>query len=164
MIAIHPPGAGLDDFDWRISMAGVAADGPFSRFPGIDRTLLVLDGGPLELAVSGRPPARLDRRSVPFGFPGDDPAAATLLGAPVTDLNVMTRRGRFAHAVRRLELAGPDAIGCGHDTCVVFCWAGEVDAGGTPIGPHDALLLQGPCSLAPRGGPATVVVICIRSA
>jgi len=38
-IAISPQGAGLADFDWRVSMATVASDGPFSVFPGIDRTL-----------------------------------------------------------------------------------------------------------------------------
>lgn len=31
-IAIAPPGATLDAFDWRISTARVEAAGPFSRF------------------------------------------------------------------------------------------------------------------------------------
>ena len=43
-IAIGPPGATLDAFDWRISMARVASDGPFSSFPGVDRTLSIIDG------------------------------------------------------------------------------------------------------------------------
>ena len=38
-VAVSPEGAGLDHFDWRISMARVEQDGPFSTFPGIDRTL-----------------------------------------------------------------------------------------------------------------------------
>ncbi|MBV9975040.1 MAG: HutD family protein, partial [Hyphomicrobiales bacterium] len=38
-IIASPEGAGLDEFDWRISMARVATDGPFSRFAGVDRTL-----------------------------------------------------------------------------------------------------------------------------
>ena len=41
-IAVEPSGASLDTFAWRISVARVAADGPFSEFPGIDRTLAVL--------------------------------------------------------------------------------------------------------------------------
>ncbi len=36
-IAIWPDGVALDAFDWRISMARVAADGPFSAFAGVDR-------------------------------------------------------------------------------------------------------------------------------
>lgn len=36
--------AAHSEFDWRISMATVATDEPFSIFPGIDRTLSILDG------------------------------------------------------------------------------------------------------------------------
>jgi environmental stress-induced protein Ves len=43
-IAVAPMGASLDDFDWRVSMARVASDGPFSEFAGIDRTLDILKG------------------------------------------------------------------------------------------------------------------------
>jgi environmental stress-induced protein Ves len=35
-IAVFPDGAGLSDFDWRVSMARVDGDGPFSSFPGIE--------------------------------------------------------------------------------------------------------------------------------
>ena len=52
-IAIAPPGAGLDDFDWRISLATISEDGPFSVFPGIDRTLILhtTEGPNVEAAV-----------------------------------------------------------------------------------------------------------------
>lgn len=43
-IAAHPVGATTDNFDWRISMARVEGDGPFSTFPDIDRTLTILEG------------------------------------------------------------------------------------------------------------------------
>ena len=43
-IAISPPDAGFDDFDWRISVATIAADGPFSAFAGIDRVITLLAG------------------------------------------------------------------------------------------------------------------------
>ncbi|MGI2035464.1 HutD family protein [Rhizobium panacihumi] len=32
-IAVFPPDASIDDFDWRISMATVAPDDPFPRSP-----------------------------------------------------------------------------------------------------------------------------------
>ena len=41
-IAVHPAGASIDDFGWRVSMAGVAEDGDFSLFPGIAITLTVV--------------------------------------------------------------------------------------------------------------------------
>ena len=46
-----PEGASLDTFDWRISMARVASDGPFSEFPGIDRTLAVVEGSGMVLTI-----------------------------------------------------------------------------------------------------------------
>ena len=73
-IAVSPEGAGFADFDWRVSMARVAGDGPFSAFPGIDRTLTVLDGGVLHLSVGGREPVRLAPDSAPFSFAGDEEA------------------------------------------------------------------------------------------
>ena len=32
-IAVHPAGAALDAFAWRVSIADIERDGPFSRFP-----------------------------------------------------------------------------------------------------------------------------------
>ena len=43
-VAVSPDHAGLEDFDWRISMARVETSGPFSSFAGIDCTLSVLEG------------------------------------------------------------------------------------------------------------------------
>ena len=70
-IAVEPEDAGLDDFAWRLSMAKVERDGPFSRFPGVDRTLCVLEGEGIRLAVDGRAPVELTRGSAPYSFPGD---------------------------------------------------------------------------------------------
>ena len=41
-IAVFPEQAGLDDFVWRVSRAQVVADGGFSHFAGIDRSLALL--------------------------------------------------------------------------------------------------------------------------
>lgn len=50
-IAAFPPGAGFDDFDWRLSIATIAEDGAFSAFPGIDRTLILLSGNGVALRL-----------------------------------------------------------------------------------------------------------------
>jgi environmental stress-induced protein Ves len=78
-IAVSPPGADFENFEWRISTAIVAASGPFSIFPGVDRVLTVLEGGTMVLTV-GAHENRLDAASEPFFFPGDLPAAARLEG------------------------------------------------------------------------------------
>jgi environmental stress-induced protein Ves len=100
-IAAFPDGASLDTFGWRVSMARVAGDGPFSRFDGVDRTLAILDGAGLVLSVDGRD-VTLTQATAPHAFPGDAPTSARLLAGPITDLNTMTRRGAFTHAVAHL--------------------------------------------------------------
>ena len=102
-IAIEPPGASLERFDWRISMARVASDGPFSEFPGVDRTLAVISGRGLRLAIGGKPAVTLDRGSAPIQFPGDVATSARLLSGEITDLNVMSRRQRFSHRLVRIQ-------------------------------------------------------------
>jgi uncharacterized protein len=104
-IAVFPPDTDFGTFEWRLSMANVASDGPFSQFPGIDRTLTVIEGKGLRLVVDGAPPIDLTPRSAPLAFAGDVPTTASLIDGPIRDLNVMTRRGRWMHAVSRI-LAG----------------------------------------------------------
>jgi environmental stress-induced protein Ves len=43
-IAIGPAGSSSDDFGWRLSVAEVEADAPFSAFAGVDRCIVVLQG------------------------------------------------------------------------------------------------------------------------
>jgi environmental stress-induced protein Ves len=116
-IAASPEGASLETFDWRISMARVASDGPFSDFPGIDRTLTVVAGGGMVLTIGDRPPVTLSRGSDPVSFPGDTPTSAKLTEGEITDLNVMTRRGRFGHRVQRI--VEPMACNFGDDDIAV---------------------------------------------
>jgi hypothetical protein len=98
-VASFPEGSGFETFGWRISMADVRSDGPFSAFPGIDRTLIVVEGGGLELDVEGASIV-LDEPSSKLSFSGDDATVGRLLSGPIRDLNVMTRRGRFRHRTR----------------------------------------------------------------
>ncbi|MGW9130821.1 HutD/Ves family protein [Streptomyces sp. NPDC055681] len=92
-IAASPEGAPLDDFDWRVSLADVSADGPFSSFPGVDRTLTVVEGAGMDLMVGGEHHI-VDEQYWPHDFPGDLETDGRLLGGPVVNLNVMYRRER----------------------------------------------------------------------
>jgi uncharacterized protein len=102
-VAIEPPDASLEHFDWRISMARVASDGPFSEFPGIDRTLAVISGNGLQLSIADKLPVTLSRGSDPIQFPGDIATSARLLSGAITDLNVMSRRTRYGHRLWRVR-------------------------------------------------------------
>ncbi|HVI33994.1 HutD family protein [Phenylobacterium sp.] len=134
-VAAFPEGAGFDDFLWRVSMAEVRADGPFSVFPGVDRVLAVLEGR-LRLEVEGLPPVELSPESPPAVFPGDAPTHGAVLDGPVLDLNVMTRRGRAHADVRRLE-AGSVATGGG-----LLVATEPARAAGVPLARYDVLVLE----------------------
>ena len=124
-IAIDPPGASLDTFEWRISMAAVTEPGPFSTFAGIERTLAVLDGNGLKLAIHGMPPQRLTQTSQPLTFAADVPTNATLIDGPVRDLNVMTRRSVFGHSVDRVAATAVEVALAPSDLWVLLCQQGQ---------------------------------------
>jgi environmental stress-induced protein Ves len=126
-IAVAPPQATFDTLDWRISMARVTQDGPFSMLPQIDRTLCVLDGPGLDLDFGADGGThRVTAATAPFPFSADRPLHACILGGPITDLNVMTRRGRYRHAVCRLPIGPSQAIDSVADQLLVFCAHGAV--------------------------------------
>ena len=155
-IAIAPPGAKLEDFDWRVSMARVDGDGPFSSFPGVERTLTVLTGAGMRLRVAGREAVDLSPDSEPYAFSADVATGAELLGGPITDFNVMTRRGRVAHRVERMSQSTIVTSPAHGRPTLVFCIAGQLLArcptGTCVVGPLDSLLV-GPEDEAVRIAP-----------
>lgn len=72
---------------WRLSMADVAVDGPFSDFSGMTRILTVIRGNGMDLVSSqGRLSADLNR---PIRFDGALRINSVLKDGPVQDLNLM---------------------------------------------------------------------------
>jgi environmental stress-induced protein Ves len=96
-IVCQPAGADMHMFDWRVSIAHIDGDGPFSRFEGVDRVITLLEGAGVRLQSSdGRLDHRVDhplyQPLTPFVFAGEAPVMGTLLDGPCVDFNVMTRR------------------------------------------------------------------------
>ncbi|SFI74436.1 hypothetical protein SAMN05216304_103368 [Bosea sp. OK403] len=147
-IAVHPPGASLDAFDWRISMAHVGGDGPFSSFPGIDRTLAVLRGDGIRLAFDDGEAITLDRQTKPFAFAADRAVAGQLVAGPIDDLNVMSRRGSWTHAMRRITGASPQAVRIDAGLLVLVAhaggWTARAASRTEALAPGDSALLEGP--------------------
>lgn len=141
-IAVSPDGVGLADFDWRVSMATVATDGLFSVFPGIDRTLSILEGEAMTLFIEGREPERLTQESDPLSFAADAATSATLLGGTITDLNVMTRRGKFTHSVRRVSVDGTINLAPRGGVSLILCHRGHAEAARLSLSAGDCLLLE----------------------
>jgi uncharacterized protein len=80
------------DWTWRISVADVAADGPFSRFEGVTRWFAVLEGAGIELEVDGRTHV-LSPSSPPLRFDGGATTRCHLLRGPTRDFNLMVKSG-----------------------------------------------------------------------
>jgi acyl-CoA thioesterase FadM len=91
-------GDGPAGFGARVSVADVASDGPFSRFPGVDRVITLLDGAGMVLS---RPAGavRIATHGRPFAFLGEDHWDCALIDGPVRDLNLMVDRDQWRAAV-----------------------------------------------------------------
>ena len=123
-IAALPPGTQFHDFDWRISLATVLQDGPFSLFPGVDRTLALVEGPGLVLDVDERR-FMLDDEDAVIEFAGESTVRATLDGGPSIDFNVMTRRAVCHHKFGRRRLEGASVFAPRGDRSVLFLAEGE---------------------------------------
>lgn len=130
-VALDPAGQG---FRWRVSLATLGRDGPFSAFPGVDRVLWLVRGTGLSLTLEGREvrPERLE----PVSFAGEARVEARLLAGPTEDLNLMTDRALVRAAPRLLRLRAQEA------------WGGEVALAGQDL----LLALEGEARVRPPEG------------
>ncbi|MFG2916774.1 HutD family protein [Kitasatospora sp. NPDC048298] len=160
-VAGFPTGAGLDAFDWRVSLADVATAGPFSPFPGIDRVITLVEGAGMVLTVDGAEQL-VDAPFRPFAFSGDATTDCRLPAGPVVDFNVMTRRGRIEATVS-MATAGTTVGVPDGSTVLLVCLAGKATVDGVELTRHDAALLDAPDAyeLNPDG---TTAVVTFRAA
>jgi environmental stress-induced protein Ves len=152
-VASSPSGTGVSEFDWRVSLADVASGGPFSTFEGIDRVITVVQGEGMALTVDGEETV-VSELYRPFAFSGDAKTDCRLLGGPLVDFNVMTRRGKVSADVQfvreRVALSG---------TVLVVVLEGSSAIDGTELGPLDAALLTDAATVLEVEGTAAVVTI-----
>ncbi len=157
-----------DSFDWRISIATVDRSGPFSVFPDIERTIAVLSGDGFMLHV-GDEAVPLSQQSPPYTFAGELKAEAVVSAGPSTDLNIMTRRNVFTHAMKRLF---PGTIEIAHENASITVLLTTAtmtvvaDSEQHSFGPLDAALFEGSKQEIAITLPAgsTAFCIAIRSA
>jgi environmental stress-induced protein Ves len=92
-VAAWPAQASLDTFLWRVSVASIERDGPFSRVPRVSRTLVLLDGAGVRLTG---PVTRLDLAHpyAPVVLSGAEPVHCELRKGAVRMFNVMVRGER----------------------------------------------------------------------
>ncbi|MEY9843470.1 HutD family protein [Streptacidiphilus sp. MAP5-3] len=150
-VASSPSGTG--GFDWRVSLADVADGGPFSTFEGIDRVITIVQGEGMALTVDGVETI-VSERFQPFHFSGDAKTDCRLLGGPLVDFNVMTRRGAVSATVtfvtEETALSG---------TVLVVAFDGSATFGDIQLGPLDAALVTNSATVLEVDGTAAVVTI-----
>ena len=78
------------EWTWRLAMAPVNEDGPFSRIECVNRFLVVVDGAGMLLSVDRKKLQCLPMQVVRFR--GDAITEATLTDGPIMDINLMVRR------------------------------------------------------------------------
>lgn len=143
-VAVSPEGAGLDDFAWRVSLAELREAGAFSSWPGVSRSLLLLEGQPVRLEMEGEA-LMLDRRAGLLHFAG----SASVFASPQSqalDAGVMSRDKFCRQQSRVLTVSGSLTLRRGAPESVLLLADGEslvVATTGTQVslGRYDALLL-----------------------
>jgi uncharacterized protein len=163
-IARHP--ASGTEFDWRISIATISADGPFSAFPGCDRTLVPISGGGVALDFADGATLRGGCFDL-LRFAGEHGCEGRLLGGETRDLNVITRRAAVAHTVEIAAL--PFRIATDGATTLIVALAGSFtaasDSGRWRLDPDDVLRIDG-AGIDVRGMPiapeARAAIVTLR--
>jgi environmental stress-induced protein Ves len=90
-IAVHPAGAGMSErFGWRVTLAEIDRDGPFSVYePEIERVITLLDGAGFDLEFDAAPGISLAEQHMPARFRGHWQADCRLKGARCIVFNIL---------------------------------------------------------------------------
>jgi environmental stress-induced protein Ves len=142
-----------EGWQWRISIAEVGADGPFSLFPGMTRILTVIDGAGIDLlSADGLLEARLYR---PVPFSGDFDVTARLVGGPVRNLNLIYDANAVEAAVE--VILGPATLTCAAGSVGFLCLSGAVTVAGDGL-PTGAFALGTGADIALATGAAGLLI------
>lgn len=160
---VHPEdsGRGSGDFHWRVSIAEVARDGPFSRFAGYDRHIMLIAGNGMVLEGGPEGPISVTTRHEPRPFSGDWDVAGRLIDGPVQDFNLMSRRRDFRSSLRCARIGIEDWLGSPTSTVMLYVLEGSLhcDGAALPVA-HSLLLLPGDRALVIAADQPVLAAVC----
>ena len=104
---IHAAG---DPWQWRLSIAEIEQDAPFSSFPGVDRELVLLSGNGMRLRFDDGESTLLEPPHGRLRFAGERAVTGELVDGPTQDFNLMWRRDAIDAQLWHRPLVGPMVI------------------------------------------------------
>lgn len=137
-LAVHPEGAGMDDFTWRVSVAEVDSAAPFSAFAGIDRYIALLQGAGFTMTLDDGRVHALTTPFAPFAFAGEAQVSVQLQDGPTRDFNLMLRRERARGELVVWDMPGRQVVD--DAVALIYCAQGHVDTAEGRLAPGDAWL------------------------
>lgn len=133
------------DWDWRLSVADVEADGPFSSLPGIEREIFLLQGEGMQFDFEDGEAFALTPETPRLRFDGGRGLQSRLIDGSTRDFNLMWRRGEVDAELWVRPLVGTSVIFVEPDETWAFHLAsGEArldDAMDAPLSAGDTALL-----------------------
>lgn len=135
-------------WDWRLSIAEIEADAPFSAFPGVERELVLLQGEGLRLRFDDGETHTLLPPHDRLRFAGERAVVGELVEGPTLDFNLMWRRDAVDAHLWHRPLVGSMAVFVDpRDTWALYLLSGlarfEPASGLPPLQPGDTALLPG---------------------
>lgn len=102
----EPAADGNAEWDWRLSIAEIDADAPFSAFPGVDRELVLLQGNGMRLRFDDGEVRELLPPHDRLRFAGERALVGELVDGPTRDFNLMWRRDAIDASLWHRPLVG----------------------------------------------------------
>ena len=143
-IAAQPAGG---DWAWRLSIAEIEQDAPFSRFEGIDREIVLISGNGVRLRFDDGSVHALEPPHGRLRFSGEANVHGELIDGATQDFNLMWRRSAIDALLWLRPLGGPMVIFADPGTTwAVHLLSGQArfadDSGLPPLAQGDTALLQ----------------------
>ncbi len=133
-----------EDFIFRLSMADIKQSGPFSLFPGIQRSLVLIEGKSVTLN------SRQLELLTPFEFDGETEIHCSIQSEG-KDFNLMWRKNDAQGKLTYHHHTSPFQLSLQSNFSGIFCLKGELTVEGQSLSKYDLGFFTTPKTLEVKG-------------
>lgn len=159
--AVSPLDATFATFDWRLSVADIVENGPFSFLPGVDRHSLMVSPGEVRMIIDGQ--TKQWEMGAGAAFSGEANVRVEVLKGPTRNLNLITRRGRCRGSIALRRLNASLFLGGGSGPVAVLVLSGSVGLKDGTCLEQSHLLLPGPVEEKICGRDALIALVHVEA-